>query len=222
MKFILSALLAIVVASGVQAATINADTVLDYYEPTVASPVNGVRDGIPNGRNGGVEYEVVDLKIGMTGTDTVVTDGNSGTYLSLLTGSYVVVGFSTGYIFDGAGDDLFIDEIGFASETAKIYVSTDFGASFTFLDTADGANTTNKFDFSDYAFLAPDVRINAVKVEGTSDGGTSPGFDLTFVQGLEGSVVEEPQGPVVPLPAGFPLMLGGLGALAVLRARRKA
>lgn len=215
---------AVCLACSAQAATITADTVLAYEEPVLDPlPTNGVRDGIPNGRDGGTEYEEVDLKIGTTTTDTVVTDGDGTTYLSLLIGSYVVLGFSTGFIFDGTGNDLFVDEIGSASETAKVYISSDFGSTFTFLDTADGSNTTNEFDFADYAFLPDDLKVNAVKIEGTSDGGSSPGFDLTFVRGLEGSVVEEPQGPdgVIPLPAGLPLLLAGLGSFGVLRLRRK-
>lgn len=223
MRLFTTSVLAICAAAAAQANTITADTVIAYFEEALDPlPTNGVRDGIPNGRDGGPEYEEVDLKIGTTTTDTPITDGNGNTYLSLLTGSYVVLGFSTGFIFDGTGDDLFVDEIGSASESANIYISSDFGATFTFLDVADGANTTNRFDFTDYNFLPSDLKVNAVKVEGLSDGGSSPGFDLTFVRGLEGSVVEEPQGPngEVPLPAGLPLVLGGMGALGLLRLRR--
>ena len=66
-------------------------------------------------------------------------------------------------------------------------------------------------------------RVNAVKIVGLDNGGASRGFDVAFVQGLDGSVVEEPQGPdtpVVPLPATLPMLLGAVGLIGAVRRRR--
>ena len=55
---------------------------------------------------------------------------------------------------------------------------------------------------------------------GLDEGGSAPGFDLTYVGGLEGNVVEEPQGPdVVPVPATRPMLLGAVGLIGLARRR---
>lgn len=210
-----------------QATTITADIVISYSEPTVANPTgpfNGVRDGLPNGLNlGGSEYERVDLNVGKVDTTTVTGDGSANTYVSLVKDSEIVLGFSTGFIFDGTGDDLFVAEVGAAAERAEVFISEDFGQTFTFLATAFG-NQVTAFDFADYtATIGTDVKVNAVKLVGLDDGGSSPGFDLLYVEGLEGSVIEEPQGPTpVPLPAAGWLMLSALGGVAALRRKKRS
>lgn len=215
MRSILFATLAALAPLSANATTIFADRVIEYFEPTVTSPTGpfgGLYDGLPNGRYGGAEYERVDLKIGTKTTDTPVTDKSSSTYVSLPTGAFIILGFS-GSFFDGVGNDLFVDEVGAASETAIVSISSDGGATFTEVGIANG-NRTNEFDLSSVAGLIAGTLYNAVKIEGTSNGGSSPGFDLTFVQALEGSAV-----PAIPLPAGLPLLAGGLGVLAVIRRR---
>ena len=189
-------------ASASQAAIIYADVIIDYYHsgPEVFAPGNGY--------GGPPDASEVPL--------TNAIDQNLGTYISLPTGSYISLGFSTGYIFDGAGDDLFIDEIGNGGEDAQLWVSSNFGLTFSLLTTVYG-NQTNSLDLADYSYTD---KINAVKLIGLDAGGSSPGFDVTAVWGLDGSTVIQPQGPVVPLPAGLPLILTGLGALALV-ARRK-
>lgn len=226
-RFIILAAAGLFLPISAQASTITANQVIEYFEPSPqpagvdgfssaasAAARAAAYDGIPNGRDGGPEYEAVDLKLGTTTTDTPATDGNSRTYVSLPDRAFIVLGFVGGFIFDGLGDDLFIDETGNAQERAEVFVSSDFGASFTRLDIANG-NRTNRFDFGDYAFLPADITVNAVKLVGLDNNGSSPGFDLTFVRGLEGSVA------TVPLPAGLPLLAGGLFGLALLRRSRR-
>ena len=206
------------------AATIFANTVIEYSEPTSfptgADPFDAssnattraaAYNGIPNGRDDGFEYEEVDLKVGTVTTDTPVTDGDDTTYLSLPDDAFVVLGFSGGFFFDGPGEDLFIDEIGAAAETAEVSISSDFGTTFTSVGTVFG-NQTNTIDLASVTGLTAGTLYNAVRIEGTSNGGSSPGFDLTYVEALEGSAI-----PPVPVPAALPLLLAGLGGIAALR-----
>ena len=180
--------------------TIVADTVIEFFD-SGAGPIAGPFGGGP-GTVG--NFEAVPL--------TNATDGDEATWLSLPTGSFITLGFSNGGVFDGEGDDLFIGEIGAASETAEVYVSTDFGQTFTLLGIANGA-TVSEFDLAGIGIMGV---VNAVRIVGLDALGSSPGFDLTFVEGLEGSVVFD----AVPVPAAaalfVPVLLGG----AALRRRR--
>ena len=112
---------------------------------------------------------------------------------------------------------MFIGEIGAASELTDVEVSTDFGETFTLLTQADGGTVTG-IDFGEFGFSGD---VNAVRITGLDDGGSSPGFDVDFVRGLEGSVMEELQGPSpIPLPASLPLFAAALGVFGMLRRLR--
>jgi hypothetical protein len=139
------------------------------------------------------------------------TDGDSATFISLPTESFITLGFTGGFVFDGAGLDLFVSEVGGADETADVFISSDFGASFTFLGIATTA-TVSGFDLGTIGFTD---NVNAVKVVGLDNFGGSPGFDLAFVQGLEGSVV------IDPVPAPTTLALFGLGLAGLGWKRRR-
>ncbi|MGG7568233.1 hypothetical protein ACQ5SO_18940 [Rhodovulum sp. DZ06] len=121
-----------------------------------------------------------DLRYAMDG------DPNSG--VSLPRGSYIVLGFGDGYVIDGPGNDLFISEPGAGQEDAEVYVSPDFGRSFTYLGRAYGARLT-ELDLADIGYTQ---RVTAVKIVGLDNGGDAPGFDVAFVRGLEGSAVLAP------------------------------
>ncbi len=186
-------------------ATILADTVLDFFNsgagPIAAGPFGGT--SAPQNFPVAVPF-------------SFATDGSEFTFISLPTDSFITLGFSSGYVFDGVGNDIFVSESGDGRELANVFISDDFGASFTFLGTAEGDQVT-ELDLASIGFSG---RVNAIKIVGLDNGGGSPGFDVAFVQGLEGSVVEEPQGPtVIPLPPAASMLLGAFGALALVRRR---
>lgn len=204
----LSALLAAVLLLPVSAnaASITADLVLDFFD-SGTGPLAGPYGGTFAPSNFPTPVPL-----------SYATDGDTNTFVSLPTGSFITLGFSAGFVFDAPDqDDLFVDEIGDAAENADIFVSSDLGATFTYLGIAFG-NTTTSFDLADFGFTG---KVNAVKIVGLDNGGGSPGFDVAFVRGLEGSVVIEPQLPAVPLPAAGLLLLPALGALSLVSRRRR-
>jgi hypothetical protein len=145
---------------------------------------------------------------------TNLVDGRDDTFVSLPTGTYVTLGFSNGFLIDAPGLDLFISEIGVANERAEIWISSDWGANLTYLGRATTA-TVSGFDFASIGYT--DI-VNAVRVVGLDNFGSSPGFDLVFVRGFEGSSVVTTS---VPEPATGVLLLTGLGLLGIVRHRRR-
>ncbi|HEX3357495.1 MAG TPA: peptidoglycan DD-metalloendopeptidase family protein [Tepidisphaeraceae bacterium] len=140
-------------------------------------------------------------------------DADTNSYLSLPTGSNVVVGFSDETIVDGPGDDLAVKELVDTGEQANVYVSSNY-KDFTFLGLAK-AGRTNKFDLASIHYT--DV-VRAVKVEGLDANGGSPGFDLVNVQAEAGAMRSEtyryPIGDGVSVPGIAKAFGSGSGYLA--------
>ena len=121
----------------------------------------------------------------------VVTQANDK-FVSLPTGSYVIVGFGDNSVIDAPNQpDLFIEETGPAGDKAKISVSAD-GKNFVLLGIADDGKQTT-FDLASIGFKQP---VIAVKIEGLDFNGFYPGFDLVSVRALIGAVGEaQPAAP---------------------------
>lgn len=199
---IATGLLCFGITTQANAAIIVADTVIDFFN-------SGANPAFPTGSYGGTFPGSFPVSVPLSHA----TDGDSTTFVSLPTGSYITVGFSGGFVFDGPGLDVFVSEVGGSDETADIFVSSDFGSTFALLGTATTA-TVSGFDLASIGYTD---NVNAVKVVGLDNFGGSPGFDIAFVQGLEGSSVISP----VPEPGTFALMGLGLAGVA-WRSRRNA
>ncbi|GLR72621.1 hypothetical protein [Agaribacter marinus] len=142
--------------------------------------------------------------------DAVLGDDDTS-YLSLKIGQSIILAFINENIIDGVGDDIFVSELGSASETADVSVSSD-GINFTFLGSANNANGISAFDLSSISFADP---VTAIKIEGRSNGGSSPGFDLEFVQALNRIIVDPTPSVNTPSIA----ILFSLGVLSLLARR---
>ena len=184
------------VAPEARSAIIIADTVIDFFDSGA-----GPQPGPYGGTFPGAFPVPVPL--------SHATDGIASTFVSLPQNSFITLGFSGGFVFDGPGLDLFVSEVGNNDETANVFVSSNFGVTFTLLGVAT-TDTVSGFDLADIGFAE---NVNAVKIVGLDNFGASPGFDVAFVQGLEGSVV------VVPEPA--TLALVGLALFALVGVARR-
>ncbi|MFN3259429.1 MAG: Ig-like domain-containing protein [Pikeienuella sp.] len=144
------------------------------------------------------------------GDPTRALGSGDGVFVSVPTGTSLTVAFIDEVIFDGAGADLFIGEIGPGGERANIEVSSD-GVNFTFIGVADN-NTTTAFDLASIGFTE---QLVAVRITGLDNGGSSPGFDVDFVQAV-GVDVEGTRGNLTDLGGGV-VNYDPSGALDFLR-----
>lgn len=148
-----------------------ADVVLDFFgsgEGPIAGPYGGTFPGT--------------FPVPVSTSVVLGSDGSTVDFLSLPTGSFVTVGFTSATIIDGLGNDIFIQEVSPNGELANVFVSSD-GVNFEFLGLADDGVQT-AFDLGSIGFTDP---VTAVKIEGLDNRGGSPGFDVVNVQGLPGS-----------------------------------
>jgi PEP-CTERM motif len=177
-----------------------ADAVVSYFDSGVgpfAGPYGGEFPG-------GIGFPVpVPLSV-VLGNDP----GPIVNFLSLPTGSSVTVRFLDEIVFNGVGNDIFVQETGAAGERAEVYVSGD-GISFVLLGIA-ADDVTTAFDLASIGFVG---NVLDVRIVGLDNFGGSPGFDVVNVQGLPGSFT------AVPAPATLGLL--GLGLAGFAFGRRK-
>ncbi|MDG6078318.1 hypothetical protein E3U23_03825 [Erythrobacter litoralis] len=125
-------------------------------------------------------------------------------FLSLPTGSFVTVAFDDEIVVDGEGNDIFIAELGSASESAGIFVSANL-LDFVFLGFANNADGVSSFDLGSIGFTEI---VRGVRIVGNDTFGGSPGFDLDYVQALPGAFTPGNPG-AVPEPAAWALLILG-------------
>lgn len=113
---------------------------------------------------------------------------NNDYFVSLPTGSFVILGFTNNYIIDAPNqNDIFVQEVGGAGEFGDVFVSSD-NLEYTFLGTA-GNGEINEFDLAKINYKKS---VKYLKIVGKDNKGLSPGFDIGNVYGLPGaSKVEE-------------------------------
>lgn len=188
-----------------------ADTVLEYYD-SGAGPIAGPYGGTWNGVTG--IYPIPISTSALLGDDPGYPPGVAD-FLSLPTGSYVTLGFTDETVIDGAGDDIFIEEVGPNGERADVYVSANL-IDFVFLGTAiDDASTA--LDLASIGFTDP---VQAIRIVGLDALGGSPGFDIINVQVLPGSIGAPPEATNgVPAPATLALL--GLGLIGATLGRQR-
>jgi hypothetical protein len=192
-----ASIISVAFAPQANGAIIIADTVIDYFD-SGAGPMPGPYGGTFPG--------AFPVPVPLSHA----TDGNGTTFVSLPQNSFLTLGFSGGFVFDGPGLDLFVSEVGANDELADVFISSDFGVTFTFLGQATTA-TVSGFDLGAIGYTD---NVNAVKIVGLDNFGASPGFDVAFVQGLEGSVVVVPEPAILALVS---LALLGMGGATRLR-----
>ncbi len=186
-----------------------ADVVLDFYD-SGAGPMPGPYGGTWNGYTGNFPIPVsLDVVLG----NDPGYPGNFADFLSLPTGSYIVVGFVDETIIDGPGNDIFISEVGAAGEKADVFVSADL-INFTFLGTAID-DVTTAFDLSSIGFTSS---VQAIKIVGLDSLGGSPGFDIMNIQVLPNSIGPPP----APIPEPSTIFLLVCGSVGVFFFHRKA
>ena len=194
---------AMLASAPAQAVVGYADVVLDFFD-SGAGPIAGPYGGLFPGT-----FPVA------VSTDVVLGPPRAPDpedFLSLPTRSSVTVGFLDESVIDGAGNDIFIGEVGESGESAEVFVSSNF-VDFVLLGTAFD-NSVTAFDLASISFGAP---VRAVRIVGLDNGGGSPGFDVAFVQVLPGSI-----GPGVPEPASWAMLIAGFGLVGAARRRRNS
>jgi len=184
-----------------------ADVVLDFFD-SGAGPLAGPYGGTWNGITGSYPIPVsLDVVLGDDpGFPPAFAD-----FLSLPTGSFVIVGFTDETVIDGPGNDIFIREVGSLGERADVFISSDL-STFTFLGTAL-ADITTSFDLASIGFGGS---VQAIKIVGLDTLGGSPGFDVINIEVLPGSI-----GPAAPVPEPASLLLLGSGLAGMVALRRK-
>lgn len=147
---------------------------------------------------------------------TVLTDKDAGTYaFSFTAGAEVMLGFTDNGVYNLAGADLAIFELG-VPDTVTVTLGTQtksyLTASTGFMAGGYQLNVA-LVDFSDFGIIAgANLPYQALGLSTQASGGTVPSLSLV------GALHTAP----VPEPESIALLLAGLGVVGVVAKRRKA
>ena len=158
-----------------------ADVVLDYFDSETGS-IPAPYGRPPQGEFGPVNLDVV---LGTPPTSPILSWNPNVDWLALPQGSFITVGFTDENIINGPGNDIFIqsfDPQDSANELADVFVSSD-GINFVKLGTINEFGNVG-LDLGSINF---NQSVKAVKVVGLDTNGSSPGFDLIAIQGINKS-----------------------------------
>lgn len=194
-----SVLVSLCSASPANAVVGYADTVLEFFD-SGAGPIPGPYGGDNTGSPFAISPNVV-----------LGPPSANNAFLSLPTGSFVTVGFTDEVIVDGVGADVFIAEIGLASESANIFISAN-AIDFILLGVANNDAGVSSFDLASIGYTGV---VRAIRIVGLDSRGASPGFDLDYVQVLPGAIGD------VPEPATWAMQIGGFGVVGASARRRR-
>lgn len=147
---------------------------------------------------------------------SVLTDIDEGTYaFSFTPGANVMLGFTDNNVFNGAGADLAIFELGIP-DTVKVFFGTQSMSYLTSYTgySAGGYNLNVALvDFSDFGIAAgANLTYQSIGLETQAAGGTVPSLSLV---GALNTVMP------VPEPETYALLLLGLGAVGLSSRLRK-
>jgi len=218
MKKILVIIIVMAISFNVGKALEAQATTLGYADVVLAYSNSGTGDmpvaygGTWDGTTGTYPVEVdLDVVVG----DDPGYPGAMADFLSLPTGSFVILGFTDETVINGIGDDIFITEVGANSERAEVLVSSD-GTSFTSLGIVND-DVTTALDLEDFSFFEP---VTAIKIVGLDLLGGSKGFDLINVGVYPGSIGPTPI-PSTHNPEPGTMLLLGTGLVGVAGAARR-
>jgi hypothetical protein len=178
--------------------------------------------------NSAYDPDVNDPSAALGAPDFVNGAGNDGSFVTLGPGGTITLQFTDNSLTgsDSTALDLWIFEIGADVEATDVEISRN-GVDFLSVGSVGGATSGIDIDpflaaasidpFTKFSF----VRLTDVLADGqtATSGSSTPGADIDAV-GAISSAAPDPDINPVPVPAGLPLLLGGLGAFAFLRRRR--
>jgi len=145
----------------------------------------------------------------------VLTDTDPGTYaFSFTPGASVLLGFTDNNVFNGAGADLAIFELGIADS-----VKVSFGTQTLSFQTVATGYSAGGFalnvalvDFSAFGIAnGANLQYQSIGLDSVAPGGTVP--SLSLVGALHVTAVPEPET--------YAMLLAGLGAIGAMVRRRK-
>lgn len=212
-----------------------ANAVPFYADTVLGTPDGGAGSGVINNAIFSGDFSYTG-PVGPNTFDIEAVNDLDGVSWAMGEGPFgsIILGFATGYVFDGVGDDILIWDTNDFNEGISVEASSD-GSNWTFLEEIFGDNSSPCFfalapacsvglDFANYTGVssASWFRLTAAPFSVTSST-VGSGFDLDALQAvnfMEGSG-PGPDPEPVPEPGTLALFGFGLAALGLSRRKKK-